>query len=236
MRWKSIAWQPCVVPLRTAAVTREPVKITRMVQENQNSQVVRDLLYCPDAPKCGIYWGGFGLRVSRRVLLCNAFGASRTDKGERTLSRLRTAKNTLMPTRILIADDDSTIRLLLRRLLEKQPDWQVCGEASNGVEAIERVEELEPDVVVMDLGMPVMTGLQAAPEIMKAHPQLPMLLISVQEVSRQLAREARNAGYRGAVTKSCGSEVLKGIEALLRHETFFYAEDGFAAPAQESSF
>jgi DNA-binding NarL/FixJ family response regulator len=152
------------------------------------------------------------------------------------LSRLLALpKNTLMPTRILIADDDSTIRLLLRRLLEKQPDWQVCGEASNGVEAIERVEELEPDVVVMDLGMPVMTGLQAAPEIVKAHPQLPMLLISVQEVSRQLAREARNAGYRGAVTKSCGSEVLKGIEALLRHETFFYAEDGFAAPAAESS-
>ncbi len=56
----------------------------------------------------------------------------------------------------------------------------------NGAEAIEKVEQLEPDVVVMDLGMPVMTGLQAAPEIAKAHPQLPMLLISVQEVSRQL--------------------------------------------------
>ena len=140
-----------------------------------------------------------------------------------------------MPTRILIADDDATIRLLLRRLLEKQPDWQVCGEASNGAEAIDRVEQLDPDVVVMDLGMPVMTGLQAAPEIVKAHPRLPMLLISVQEVSVQLAREARNAGYRGAVTKSCGSEVLKGIEALLRHETFFYADDGSAAPAQESS-
>ena len=57
-----------------------------------------------------------------------------------------------MPTRILIADDDPTIRLLLRRLLEKQPDWQVCGDASNGAEAIEKVEQLEPDVVVMDLG------------------------------------------------------------------------------------
>jgi DNA-binding NarL/FixJ family response regulator len=135
-----------------------------------------------------------------------------------------------MPTRILIADDDATIRLLLRRLLEeRQPDWEVCGDASNGIEAIEQVEQLEPDVVVMDLGMPIMTGLQAAPEIAKAHPQLPMLLISVQEVSRQLAREARRAGYRGAVTKSSGNEVLRGIEALLRHETFFYAEDGSAA-------
>jgi DNA-binding NarL/FixJ family response regulator len=134
-----------------------------------------------------------------------------------------------MPTRILIADDDATIRLLLRRLLEeKQPDWEVCGDASNGMEAIEQVEQLAPDVVVMDLGMPVMTGLQAAPEIAKAHPELPMLLISVQEVSRQLAREARRAGYRGAVTKSSGNEVLRGIEAILRHETFFYAEDGVA--------
>jgi DNA-binding NarL/FixJ family response regulator len=140
-----------------------------------------------------------------------------------------------MPTRILIADDDPTIRLLLRRLLEKQPDWQVCGDASNGAEAIEKVEQLEPDVVVMDLGMPVMTGLQAAPEIAKAHPRLPMLLISVQEVSNQLAWEARNAGYRGAVTKSSGTEVLKGIEALLRHEMFFYSDDGSPSPAQDQS-
>jgi DNA-binding NarL/FixJ family response regulator len=137
-----------------------------------------------------------------------------------------------VPTRILIADDDPTIRMLLRRVLEKQPDWQVCGDASNGAEAIEKVEQLEPDILVMDLGMPVMSGLQAAPEIAKAHPQLPMLLISVQEVSRQLAWEAWNAGYMGAVTKSSGNEVLRGIEALLRHETFFYSDDG-SAPSVE---
>lgn len=133
-----------------------------------------------------------------------------------------------MPTRILIADDDPTIRMLLRRLLERQPDWQVCGDASNGVEAIEKVEQLDPDLVVMDLSMPVMTGLQAGPEIARAHPQLPMLLISVQEVSKQLACEALNAGYRGAVTKNSGTEVLRGIEALLRQEPFFYADDGSA--------
>jgi DNA-binding NarL/FixJ family response regulator len=138
-----------------------------------------------------------------------------------------------MPTRILIADDDSTIRLLLRRLLEKQGNWQVCGEASNGVEAIEKVEQLEPDVVVMDLSMPVMTGMQAAPEIVKAHPRLPMLLISVQEVSKQLAREARKVGFRGAVTKNSGTEVLKGIAALVKHETFFYADDDSAATLPE---
>jgi chemotaxis response regulator CheB len=131
-----------------------------------------------------------------------------------------------MPTRVLIADDDATIRLLLRRLLEKQPDLQVCGDASNGIEAIEKVDQLEPDVVVMDLGMPVMTGLQAATKIVEARPRLPMLLISVQEVSKELAWEARHAGFSGAVTKSTGIEVLKGIEALIRHEMFFYGDDG----------
>src|ERR1700694_354975 len=72
-----------------------------------------------------------------------------------------------MAAQILIAADDPTIRLLLRRLVEKQRDWQVCGEASNGVEAIEGVEQFKPDVVVMDLAMPVMTGLQAAPRSRK---------------------------------------------------------------------
>src|ERR1700687_3405276 len=118
-----------------------------------------------------------------------------------------------MATQILIADDDPTIRLLLRRLVEKQQDWQACGEASNGIEAIEGVEQFAPDIVVMDLAMPVMNGLQAAPEIMKAHPKLPMLLISVQEVSKQLAWEASKVGFRGAVSKSSGTEVLEGIEA-----------------------
>src|SRR6267154_3825746 len=110
-------------------------------------------------------------------------------------------------------------------------DWQVCGEASNGVEAIEGVERFKPDVVVMDLAMPVMNGLQAGPEIAKAHPRLPMLLISVQQVSKQLAWQACSAGYRGGVTKSGGDEVLKEIEALLRHDMVFYGDDGSSGPA-----
>ena len=138
----------------------------------------------------------------------------------------------VVPTRILIADDDVTIRLLLRRLLEQQPGWQVCGDASTGAEAIAKVEQLNPDFVVTDLSMPIMTGLQAAPAIARAHPRLPMLLISVQEVSRQLAWEARNAGYRGAVTKNSGNEVLKGVEALLRKETFFRTDDGSPISAE----
>jgi len=183
---------------------------------NHDGYWIGNLLYCPagwnvaysmltvrDPKQIALFWMPVGFP--------NAF----TGKGVHVLA-----------TQILIADDDPTIRLLLRRLLEKHGDWQVCGEASNGVEAIEGVERFKPDVVVMDLAMPVMNGLQAGPEIAKAHPRLPMLLISVQEVSKQLAWEARNTGYRGAVTKSGGDEVLRGVEALLRHDMFFYADDG----------
>jgi DNA-binding NarL/FixJ family response regulator len=86
-----------------------------------------------------------------------------------------------MPARILIADDDPSIRSLLRRLLEKEPNWQVCAEASNGVEAIEKVKRIDPDLVVMDLSMPVMTGLQAAPEIVKARPHCRCYLLVLRK-------------------------------------------------------
>jgi DNA-binding NarL/FixJ family response regulator len=127
-----------------------------------------------------------------------------------------------MPTRILVVDDDSNIRLLLRRLLEGHAkDWEVCGEASNGREAIAQTEQLQPDLIVMDQSMPVMTGMQAASEISRLKPEIPMLLITVQEMSSSVLPTIRNAGFRGVVTKNSGFEVLRGIEALLRKETFF---------------
>jgi DNA-binding NarL/FixJ family response regulator len=78
---------------------------------------------------------------------------------------------------------------------------------------------------VLDLAMPSMNGFQAAREIGKAKPQTPMLLLTVQEISDELLEEARKCGFRGAVSKHCGVEVIKGIEALLRNETYF-ASDG----------
>ena len=129
-----------------------------------------------------------------------------------------------MAVRILIADDDSTIRNLLRRLLERNSDWQICGEAVNGVEAVEKTELFTPDLAILDLGMPIMNGINAAREIVKAHPQLPILLISVQELSPQLADAARDAGFKGAVTKSRGNEIVEAVEALIRHQSFFHPE------------
>jgi DNA-binding NarL/FixJ family response regulator len=129
-----------------------------------------------------------------------------------------------MAVRILIADDDPTIRILLQRLLEKHSDWQVCGEAVNGVEAVEKVELFAPDLAILDLGMPIKNGVQAAREIARANPHLPMLLISVQEISHQLADAARDAGFKGAVTKSRGHEIVEAVEALVNNEMFFGLE------------
>lgn len=130
-----------------------------------------------------------------------------------------------MAVRILVADDHAAIRRLLRRLLEAHPDWEVCAEAADGAEVVEKFQQRKPDILVIDLAMPKMNGLQAAREIARLQPQTPMLLLTVQQVSAQLQDEARKAGFRGAVSKDTGSEVLKGLEALLRDETYF-AGDG----------
>jgi DNA-binding NarL/FixJ family response regulator len=135
-----------------------------------------------------------------------------------------------MPVRILIADDDAAIRRLFRRLLEAQPDWQVCGEAVNGVEAIEKVSLVAPDLAILDLGMPLKNGIEAARAITKMNPDLPLLLISVQEMSDQLVEAAREAGFKGGVTKSRGRELVKGVEAVLHNEVFFQRENLPNAP------
>ena len=130
-----------------------------------------------------------------------------------------------MAIRILVADDHAAIRRLLRRLLEAHHgDWEVCAEATNGVEVLEKFNKRHPDVLVIDLAMPVMNGLQAAREIARLKPQARMLLLTVQQVSPQLREEARKAGFRGAISKDTGSEVVKGLEALLRGETYFAGE------------
>jgi DNA-binding NarL/FixJ family response regulator len=138
---------------------------------------------------------------------------------------VRRQRSQTMSIRILIADDDPTIRGLVRRLLEVHADWQVCSEAIDGVDAVSKVAQFVPDLAILDLGMPRMNGFQAAREISKVNPGLPMLLISVQQVSKQIAEAAREAGFMGAVTKVRGSEVVEGVEAALKGEPFFVGTD-----------
>jgi DNA-binding NarL/FixJ family response regulator len=126
-----------------------------------------------------------------------------------------------MAVRILIADDDSAIRRLLRRLIEGHEGWSVCGDALDGQDAIGKAAQLSPDIIVLDLAMPQMNGLQAAREISRSTPEIPLLLLTVQQVSKELTNEAVHAGFKGAVSKSTGSEVVKAIEVLLKHQSFF---------------
>ena len=126
-----------------------------------------------------------------------------------------------MAIRILIADDDAAIRRLLRRLIETRVDWTVCADACDGQEAVQKTDLLKPDVVVLDLAMPDMNGLQAAREISRNHPDVPLLLLTVQQVSKELRHEALNAGCRGALSKNTGSEVVHAIEVLLNNQNFF---------------
>jgi DNA-binding NarL/FixJ family response regulator len=126
-----------------------------------------------------------------------------------------------MAVRILIADDDASIRRLLRRLIESHDGWSVCGDAQDGQDAIGKAAQFNPDIIVLDLAMPQMNGLQAAREISRRTPEIPMLLLTVQQVSKELTNEALHAGFKGAISKSTGSEVVKAIEVLLRNQNFF---------------
>jgi DNA-binding NarL/FixJ family response regulator len=122
--------------------------------------------------------------------------------------------------RILIADDNTLVRRVLRNLVEQDKDWQVCGEAIDGGEVVQRTKETHPDLIVLDFQMPVMNGLQAAKEIAKVAPEVPVLLFTAH-LSVNLENEARKVGIQGAVSKSRAGDVVKGIKALLRHELFF---------------
>ena len=124
----------------------------------------------------------------------------------------------------MIVDDSPLVRQRLRDLLQQHPHWEVCGEAANGQDAITRARELSPDIIVLDFLMPGMNGMQAAREIGKLIPDVPILMFTTH-LSRQLVEEARNVGIRGAVAKSDARYVVDGLEALLRHESYFYSSN-----------
>jgi DNA-binding NarL/FixJ family response regulator len=124
--------------------------------------------------------------------------------------------------RILIADDSPPLRRGLRTLLGLNSEWQVCGEAVDGADAVEKAHQLAPDIILMDFSMPQMDGVQAAREIAKSGTDIPILLFSLH-LSPQLMELARKAGLRGAISKSEISKIPYAIRAVQRGETFFYA-------------
>lgn len=129
-----------------------------------------------------------------------------------------------MKLRILIADDHEIVRRGLRALLETQPDWEVAGEAVTGRQAVEEAKRLLPDLVIMDISMPEMNGLEATRQIRSALPKTEILVLTVHD-SEQLVREVLEAGARGYVLKSdAGRELIAAVETLCQHKPFFTAK------------
>lgn len=123
--------------------------------------------------------------------------------------------------RIVIADDHDVVRRGLKSVLEDQPNWEVCGEANTGRKAVELVRAHKPDIVVLDITMPELNGLEAARQIQKASPDTKMLILTVHE-SEQLVHDVLKAGARGYILKSdAGRDLVAAINAIRQGKTFF---------------
>jgi DNA-binding NarL/FixJ family response regulator len=127
--------------------------------------------------------------------------------------------------KVLIVDDHEIVREGIRRLLSgSRPDWEICGEATNGKQAVDNVKLLNPDVVILDITMPGMSGLEAAPQIVKLGLGCRILIFTMHDSGR-LVTEIRDAGAHGYVQKSqAARDLVVAIECLLQGGTFFKDE------------
>jgi DNA-binding NarL/FixJ family response regulator len=138
-----------------------------------------------------------------------------------------------MTDRILLVDDHEVILEGIRTLVERSGrEWEVCGMAHNGKEGVEMARALKPDVVVLDISMPVMNGIDAARAIVREDKSAKVLMFTMHD-SERMEREAREAGARGLVVKSqAGRSLIRAIDAVLRGTMFFGGTpDGESAEA-----
>ena len=125
--------------------------------------------------------------------------------------------------RIVVVDDHSVVRKGVRALLESQPGWEVSAEATTGREAVEVVKRLQPDVVVMDLSMPDLNGLEATRQILKESPRTEVLVLTMHHAD-ELVRDVLQAGARGYVLKSdADASLISAVESLRQHKPFLTA-------------
>ena len=125
------------------------------------------------------------------------------------------------PLRILVADDHEIVRRGLVFLLKSHAGWDVCGEARDGRQAVEKAVELRPDIVILDIGMPNLNGLEAARQLLRHNPQCKVLILTIADTD-EVVRAVLDAGARGFVLKSDAvRDLVSAVEALQSNKTFF---------------
>ena len=126
-----------------------------------------------------------------------------------------------MKLRILLADDHEIVRRGLCALLQRHEGWEVCGEAIDGRDAVQKAKQLKPDVVIVDIGMPNLNGLDATRQLLQYDPSLRIIVLTVSDAD-QVIREALDAGARGFVLKTdAARDLVTAIEALQTKRMFF---------------
>ncbi len=126
-----------------------------------------------------------------------------------------------MSIRILIADDHDVVREGVRAILKKRPDWEICGEAANGQEAVSQIESLRPDVVILDITMPKMSGLDVARRVVTNNPQSRILVFTMHD-SDTVEQAVRGSGAHGLVLKlHAARDLVKAINVVAAGGTFF---------------
>jgi len=123
--------------------------------------------------------------------------------------------------RLLIGDDHTLVRQGLRKILEERPDWDVVAEVGDGRDAIRRAAALKPDVAILDVGMPLLNGIDATQQIVRKAPETKVLILSMHSDEAYVTR-ALQAGAKGYMLKdSAGKDLLKGVAAVAAGQSFF---------------
>jgi DNA-binding NarL/FixJ family response regulator len=142
---------------------------------------------------------------------------------------------------ILVADDHDIVREGLKTLLQSQPKWKICDEASTGREAVEKARQHKPDIIVLDFSMPELNGLEATRQIRRILPHTEVLILTMHD-SEQLAKEVLQAGARGYLLKThAKKQLVPAVAALAEHQPYFDSKvsslmlDAFLNPAKAAA-
>lgn len=126
-----------------------------------------------------------------------------------------------MAAKILVVDDHEVVHQGIQMILQSRPEWQIVGQASNGAEAVEMAQKLQPDAIIMDITMPVMNGLEATRQITKLGLSSPVIIFTMHE-SQGLLESVQSAGGRGLVLKSrAAHDLIEALERIINGGTYF---------------